>query len=161
MPGALVGALIVSVVIGGTAVYHVRQMRQLFSQTRPRRPHVFLVVKGDPDERAKRRPVVLRNGGDLPARDISIAVTRNAMIWTNARGEPDPQIADERVPFATLDVCRYGVIGLPPGGEYPVAFLTPAGRFMQDRHQTLECTITYLDGEGGRYVESIGFEYQA
>lgn len=158
---AFFGRLLLGAVVGGAVYYHVRQMRVLFTQTRSRRPHVFLVVKGDPDDASKRRPVVLRNGGDLPARDVSIRVTRDAMIWTNARREPDPLIGEERVSFASLPICSKGLIGLPPGGEYPVAFLTPAGRWLPDREQKLECAIAYADGEGARYEESIGLEYLA
>jgi hypothetical protein len=158
---ALVGRLLASAVVVGAVMYHLREMRRLFHGTKSRRPHVFLAVKGDPEERARRRAVVLRNAGEIPARHVTVHVNRDAMIWTNARGEPDPQLAEERVPFSTLDVCRYGAVGIPPGGEHPVAFLTPAGRFVQDRHQKLECTIRYFDGEGARYEESIGMEYLA
>lgn len=159
---AWLGRLVLAGVVAGAFAYHVREMRVLFHQTRSRRPHVFLALKGDPDDRTTRRPVVLRNAGELPARNVSVQVTRDAMIWTNARGEPDPSVGEDRVPFSTLDVCRDGVIGIPPGGEHPVAaFLTPAGRFMQDRHQKLECTVTYFDGEGTRYEESVGLEYLA
>jgi hypothetical protein len=153
--------MLLGAVITGSMLYHARVMRQLFHQTRARRPQVFLVVKGDPDDSTRRRPVVLRNGGDLPARHVSLRVTRDAMIWTNVRGVPDPTMSEDRVPFSVLAVCRDGVLGIPPGGEVPVAFLTPAGRWMQDRQQQLECTITYFDGEGARYEESIGLEYLA
>jgi hypothetical protein len=159
---AWLGRLVLAGVITAAFAYHVRQLWVLFDRTRARRPHVFLLVKGDPDDRAKRRLVVLRNAGELPARKVSIRVTRDAMIWTNARGEPDPSVGDDRVPFSTLDVCRDGVLGIPPGGEHPVAaFLAPAGRFMQDREQKLECILTYFDGEGARYEESVGLEYLA
>jgi hypothetical protein len=158
---ALFGRLFVAAVVTGAVAYHARTMRTLFLHARSRRPHVFLAVKGDPDETSKRRPVVLRNTGELPARDIVIRVTRDAMVWTNARGAPDPLVGEDRVPFSSLDACRLGVLGLPPGAEHPVAFLTPAGRWMQDRQQKLECVIRYRDGEGGRYEESVGLEYLA
>lgn len=158
---ALLGRLLVGALVTGSVLYHARRMRDLFQQTKSRRPHVFLAIKGDPGESSKRRPVVLRNGGDLPARHVSIRVTRDAMIWSNARGEPDPFSGEERVSFSSLPVCKDGVIGLAPGGEYPVAFLTPAGRWLPDRGQKLECTIVYFDGEGARYEESIGLEYLA
>ena len=72
--------------------------------------------------------MVLRNGGDLPARDISIHVTRDAMIWTAA--PRDAGAREERVSFSSLSICKDGIIGLPPGGEHPVASLTPAGRWI-------------------------------
>ena len=156
---AWVGRLLVGAVITGAIHYHARQLRAAILASKSRRPNVFLVVKGDPDESAKRRPVVLRNGGDLPARDISIRVTRDAMIWTAAPREAGS--GEERVSFSTLPVCKDGVLGLPPGGEFPVASLTPAGRWIEDRDQKLECVVVYFDGEGARYEESIGIEYLA
>jgi hypothetical protein len=159
---ALLGRLVLGGLFAAAFAYHLRLMRALLQQSRSRRPHVFLAVKGDPDDHTRRRPVVLRNAGELPARSVSIRVTRDAMLWTNARGEPDPALGEDRVPFSTLDVCRHGVAGIPPGAEHPVAaFLTPAGRFMPDRQQTLECVVTYFDGEGARYQESVGLEYLA
>jgi hypothetical protein len=155
------GWILLGAVVAGSVLYHTREMRRLFQQTKARRPQVFLVIKGDPDDRTSRRPVVLRNGGDLPARQVTVRVTRDAMIWTNDRGVPDPAGGEDRAPFSTLPVCRHGVVGIPPGGEHPVAFLTPAGRWMQDRQQLLECTIAYFDGEGARYEESVGLEYLA
>ena len=158
---AFLGRLLLGAIVTGSVLYHARVMRQLFQQTKARRPQVFLVIKGDPDETTKRRPVVLRNAGELPARHVVLRVVRDAMIWTNHRGIPDPQLDEDRVPFSALPACRDGVIGIPPGGEYPVGFLTPAGRWMQDREQQLECTVTYEDGEGARYEESIGLAYLA
>jgi hypothetical protein len=158
---ALLGRLVLAAVVTGAVAYHAREMRKLFLRTQSRRPHVFLAVKGDPDETSKRRLVVLRNAGELPARDIVIRVLRDAMIWANARGTPHPPVGEDRVPFSSLDVCRDGVLGLPPGGEHPVAFLTPAGRWLPDRQQKLECVIRYRDGEGGVYEESVGLEYLA
>lgn len=153
------GSFFVGALMTAAILYHARQTRALARAARTRRPHVFLVVKGDPDDGTKRRAVVLRNGGDLPAREISVAVVQDGWIWTL------PRTADaggeERVPFSALDVVRYGVIGIPPGGEQPVACLTPAGRWMPDRDQRLQCTIRYLDGEGIAYEESIGLEYLA
>ena len=156
---AFLGRIFLTALVMGAIYYHARQLRAGLLAGKSRRPNVFLVVKGDPDESAKRRPVVLRNGGDLPARDISIRVTRDAMIWASA--PRDAGATEERVTFASLAVCKDGVIGLPPGGEYPVAYLTPAGRWIEDREQKLECTIVYFDGEGARYEESIGLEYLA
>lgn len=156
---AFFGRLVLTALIGGAVYYHARQLRAGLLASKTRRPNVFLVVKGDPDESAKRRPVVLRNGGDLPARDISVRVTRDAMIWTAA--PRDGSTREERVSFSSLPICRDGVIGLAPGDEHPVASLTPAGRWMEDRDQKLECTIVYFDGEGARYEESIGLEYLA
>jgi hypothetical protein len=103
--------------------------------------------------------VVLRNGGDLPAREIFVSVVQDGWIWTLPRtGESG---GEERVPFSTLDVVRYGVSGIPPGGEQPVACLTPAGRWMPDRDQRLQCTIRYMDGEGIAYEEAVALEYLA
>jgi hypothetical protein len=151
----LLGAL-----VSAALLYHARQLGRSLQASRSRRPHVFLAIKGDPDDTARRRAVVLRNAGDLPARDIAVAVTRDAMIWTSREREPVIG-AEARVPFSTLPVCRGRLIGLPPGGEHPVGFLTPAGRWMDDRDQELECTIIYRDGEGTRYQEKVGLAYLA
>jgi hypothetical protein len=151
----LFGALLTAAIL-----YHARQTRALAQAARTRRPHVFLAVKGDPDDGTKRHQVVLRNGGDLPAREVAVRVLRDAWIWTIPRFV-DGVGGEERVPFSTLDVCRYPVIGIPPGGDYPIACLTPAGRWLPDRDQKLECTISYMDGEGIRYEESVGLEYLA
>jgi hypothetical protein len=156
------GAVLFAALLTGAIVYHARQTRAALYGSRTRRPHVFFVIKGDPAEPSKRRPFVLRNGGDLPARNISIRVTRDAMIWAASRNGPDVSGGGEdRVSFASLPVCEDGVLGLPPGGEHPIAFLTPAGRWMPDREQKLECAIVYFDGEGARYEESVGIEYLA
>ena len=155
---AFLARLALTALIGGAVYYHARQLRMGLIISKRRRPNVFLVVKGDPDESAKRRPVVLRNGGDLPARDISLRVVRDAMIWAAAPREGG---REERVAFSALPICHDGLIGLPPGNEYPVAYLTPAGRWMEDRDQKLECVVVYFDGEGARYEESIGLEYLA
>ena len=156
---AFLGRAVLTALVSAAIFYHARQLRAGLAAAKSRRPNVFLVVKGDPEESAKRRPVVLRNGGDLPARDISIRVTRDAMIWTAAPREAGG--GEERVSFSTLPVCKDGVIGLAPGGEFPVAYLTPAGRWIEDRDQKLECTIVYFDGEGARYEESTGLAYLA
>lgn len=145
----------------GALLYHARQTRELARSTRTRRPHVFLAIKGDADDGTKRHAVVVRNGGELPAREVGVKVVRDAMIWTLPRQSDLGGGGEERVPFSTLDVCRYGIIGLPPGGEQPIACLTPAGRWMPDRDQALECTITYEDGEGVHYTEKVGLEYLA
>ena len=152
----LFGALLTAAIL-----YHAYQTRELARAARVHRPHLFIAVKGDPHDGTKRHPVMLRNGGDLPARDIAVRVTRDGWIWTLPRAVDGVAGGEERVPFSTLDVCRYGVIGIPPGGDHPIACLTPAGRWMPDRDQKLECTITYTDGEGIRYEESVGFEYLA
>ena len=153
------GSLVVGALMTAAILYHAQQTRTLARASRTRRPHVFLVVKGDPDDGTKRRPVVLRNGGDLPARDIAVSVVQDGWIWTLPRtGETG---GEERVPFSTLDVVRYGVVGIAPGGEQPIACLTPAGRWVRDRDQRLQCTIRYLDGEGEAYEETIGLEYLA
>lgn len=157
---SFVSALL-NALLTGAILYHAKQTRELARASRLRRPHVFLAIKGDADDGTKRRPVVLRNGGDLPARDVTVRVVRDALIWTVPRQVDGRVGGEERVPFSALDVVRYGVIGIPPGGEHPIACLTPAGRWMPDRAQTLECTISYQDGEGGRYTESIGLEYLA
>ena len=152
---------IVAVLLTAAVLYHARQTRELARATRARRPHVFLAIKGDAGDSTKRRAVVLRNGGDLPAREVQLRISRDALIWTMPRQSDLGVGGEERVPFSTLDVCRYGVIGIPPGGEHPVGCLTPAGRWMPDREQALECTITYQDGEGERYEETVGLEYLA
>lgn len=156
---AFLGRLVLTALIGTAVYYHGRQLRAGLLASKSRRPNVFLVVKGDPEESSKRRPVVLRNGGDLPARDISLRVTRDAMIWTAAARDGGGR--EERVAFSSLPICKDGIVGLPPGNEHPVAYLTPAGRWMEDRDQKLECVVIYFDGEGARYEESIGLEYQA
>ncbi len=156
---ALLGRVVLTALVTVAIFYHARQLRAGLAAGKTRRPNVFLIVKGDPEESAKRRPVVLRNGGDLPARNVSIRVTRDAMIW--AAAPRDAGAGEERVSFSSLPVCKDGVTGLPPGGEHPVAYLTPAGRWIEDREQKLECTIIYFDGEGVRYEESIGLEYLA
>lgn len=154
--------VVVGALLTGAILYHARQTRSLARAARARRPHVFLAVKGDPDDGTKRRAVVVRNGGDLPAREVAVKVVRDAWIWTPPRPTDGGLVGgEERVPFSTLDVCRYGVIGIPPGGEHPIACLTPAGRWLPDRDQRLELTIAYEDGEGLRYEESIGLEYLA
>lgn len=152
---------LVALLLTAAVLYHARQTRELARSTRSRRPHVFLAIKGDADDGTKRRAVVLRNGGDLPAREVYVKIVRDALIWTLPRQSDLGGGGEERVPFSTLDVCRYGVIGIPPGGEHPIGCLTPAGRWMPDREQVLECTVTYEDGEGVRYQESIGLEYLA
>ncbi len=152
----LFGALATAAIL-----YHAYQTRALARAARTRRPHLFIAVKGDPTDGTKRHPVVLKNGGDLPARDIAVRVLHDAWIWTAPRSVDGGGGGEERVPFSTLDVCRYGVIGIPPGGEHPIACLTPAGRWMPDRDQKLECAISYMDGEGIRYEESVGLEYLA
>lgn len=154
-------AVVLQALLAAAILYHARQTRALARGSRARRPHVFLAIKGDADDGTKRRPVVLRNGGDLPARHIAVRVVHDGLIWTTARTPEGGPGGEERVPFSTLDVCRYGLMGLPPGGEHAVACLTPAGRWMPDRQQTLECRITYADGEGVRYEESVGLEYLA
>ena len=153
--------LLFGAALTGAILYHARQTRVLARSTRTKRPHVFLAIKGDADDGTKRRAVVLRNGGDLPAREVRVRVVGDALIWTLPRQSDLGGGGEERVPFSTLDVCRYGVIGLAPGGEHPVGCLTPAGRWMPDRDQALECTITYEDGEGMTYTEAIGLEYLA
>jgi hypothetical protein len=153
---ALFGALVT-----GAILYHALQTRALARAARTRRPHLFIAIKGDQSDGTKRHAVVLKNGGDLPARDISVRVLHDAWIWTMPRAIDGGAGGEERIPFSTLDVCRYGVIGIPPGGEHQIACLTPAGRWMSDRDQKLECAISYVDGEGMRYEESVGLEYLA
>ena len=150
---ALLGALVT-----GSIVYHARQTRATRQGSRAHRPHVFIVVRGDADDPGKRRPVSLHNGGDLPARHVSIRVVRDAMIWTSADGGTG---GEERLPFSALPACRTGVLGIPPGADHAIGFLTPAGRWMPDREQKLEGVLTYFDGEGARYEESVGLEYLA
>ena len=153
--------LLFGAALTGAILYHARQTRDLARSTRTRRPHVFLAIKGDADDGTKRRAVVVRNGGDLPAREVHVKVIRDALIWTLPRQSDLGVGGEERVPFSTLDVCRYGLVGLAPGGEQSIACLTPAGRWMPDRDQALECTITYEDGEGSKYTETVGLEYLA
>jgi hypothetical protein len=153
--------LLFGAAVTGAILYHAAQTRALARAAKTKRPHVFLAIKGDADDGTKRRAVVLRNGGELPAREVRVRVVRDALIWTLPRQSDLGVGGEERVPFSTLDVCRYGVIGLAPGGEHAIGCLTPAGRWMPDRDQALECTISYEDGEGETYSESVGLEYLA
>ena len=150
------GPVILGALVTGAIVYHARQTRDTLASSRTHRPHVFIAIRGDAEDPGKRRPVVLHNGGDLPARLVSMRVVRDAMIWRSAEGG-----GEDRTLVSSLAVCRTGVLGLPPGADYMIGFLTPAGRWMPDREQKLECAITYFDGEGTKYEESIGMEYLA
>jgi len=132
-----------------TAYYAVQNKRMADEMRRQSRPYVYLVQEGG--------QLKIRNSGNRTAHHVKIEVVRDANM---AEGE-FRQVGENTVlglaKFGSAEMIREGVRTLSPDAERVVGrFARPA----PTRRVHVECRVSYQDGSGLSYAETLYEEYR-
>jgi hypothetical protein len=141
---SLTGALVL--ITGYYAWQNKRMVEEMRGQSRP---YIYLVQEGG--------QLKIRNSGNRTAHHVKIEVVRDADMAEGEFRQEGENTVLGLAKFGSAAIIREGVRTLSPDAERVVGrFARPA----PTRRVHLECRVSYQDGSGKPYEETLYEEYR-